>query len=416
MQVCSSERDLQTHAKTEHNDDRPYKCTKCDATFIWFWNLGNHQRRLHDTTRPSVGKILGGYKRRENQQHKCLDCDFIGRSERLLRLHCREQHNNPKPYKCAHCAWRFTWNWDRRKHEQRMHDPNRVQRPQRFNLACRKCDERFTNEIQLRQHFARAHGGLRPLQCAHCDATFAHNYRKKQHEQQAHDILPKDDSLPMLPAAVGSIASVDAAVADSSHAPHSDTGGVASATDAALPSRIAFHCAQCKQMFNVEIMYTQHCRTEHGVTRPFTCTVCAVDFANSWSRLRHERIVHKQPASQTINVTCRLCSLTVAGEEMLRKHFLHMHGSNRPFKCVVCEADFQVRAGNNVAAPTGCRTIGVGYVMSDQCTPMNARGDLSRLPTSAECVISVSLVSHHCANTSPTTTVDIGRSSVCTAP
>ncbi|KAG6446618.1 hypothetical protein O3G_MSEX004548 [Manduca sexta] len=87
-------RDLERHTNRVHLNLRPYKCDRCDKSYVTSWCLTEHKRIIHE-----------GYKR--PMKFSCPMCDKVFDRNHILKTHLRT-HTGERPYQCSKCPAQFS--------------------------------------------------------------------------------------------------------------------------------------------------------------------------------------------------------------------------------------------------------------------------------------------------------------------
>jgi len=174
-QVCNkgynTKDSLRIHMKV-HQEDRPYKCDKCDAAFKSNCKLTRHkfghEPKEDDGTRPFI----------------CKYCNKGLKTRKYLLQHEQAIHINPKPIQCDECELRFTDNTHLNIHKQ-THIP-RDQRIKAFK--CDQCTSAFYTESGLKSHIGYVHTNREPIyHCMQCTASFTNEKYLTNHVSRVHD-------------------------------------------------------------------------------------------------------------------------------------------------------------------------------------------------------------------------------------
>ena len=109
--------------------DSNFKCSFCEYSSSYKWNLNEHVNRVH-----------GGFK------FKCSKCDFVTKSKQYLKTHESIQHNG-KSFDCDECTYQATSKSNLKLHQNIKH----------LN-KCYKCDNckfKCKSKQYLKQHNSR---------------------------------------------------------------------------------------------------------------------------------------------------------------------------------------------------------------------------------------------------------------------
>lgn len=156
-------RDLKTHLKFYHSNERPYKCTYCVASFKQKVHLDTHTRQ-HEGLRPYI----------------CERCGKAYHCKSVLRSHINRYHLRLKPHKCDQCSNTYRQLYELRDHIN-LHHLNKKLYP------CSSCDRSFGTRKHLHQHML-SHGEKR-YSCRLCDLKFATTSGRRGHEIRNHGAI-----------------------------------------------------------------------------------------------------------------------------------------------------------------------------------------------------------------------------------
>ncbi|KAJ8704000.1 hypothetical protein PYW07_013294 [Mythimna separata] len=194
-------------------EDKEYKCTHCDETFVTFTNLNTHLN-LHypNSICFQCGKAFSSIHRLKSHllthdattttQHKCTKCDQVFPTRVLKNNHITQKHGPEFRYKCPYCKESFKSYADRGRHLKTAHD-KKIEYPcslcssvfamcnQRTkhikqvhmrikSFACNFCPYKFVTAAQLRNHMIK-HGGERKYQCQVCKKAYARTKTLREH-------------------------------------------------------------------------------------------------------------------------------------------------------------------------------------------------------------------------------------------
>ncbi|XP_076473060.1 uncharacterized protein LOC143302329 [Babylonia areolata] len=129
---------LRFHISAVHENDRPYKCTLCEKSFVLQTNLKSHMKYRH---------AEGG------RAFHCDQCSYRAFDARALDIHQRCVHSDERPFKCTYCPSAFA-----RKFYLVVHLRKHTgEKPHR----CSECSQSFAQKPSLTRH-RRTHHGLEP--------------------------------------------------------------------------------------------------------------------------------------------------------------------------------------------------------------------------------------------------------------
>ena len=174
-QVCSSSfytrQALQKHMNSHKTDSPsiPVSCPLCSETFANRRALVAHQKKhlyCPFCNRNFVSRAeLDAHNRETHQNERPWTCSLCNASYKFRFDLTRHQlkHEGKKFYACSTCGRDFYASTDLRQHEASVHSVIPRTKP----FMCGQCGKRFFTRGHLNTH-RRSHSSLQPFQCPHC--------------------------------------------------------------------------------------------------------------------------------------------------------------------------------------------------------------------------------------------------------
>ena len=135
-------------------------CELCNFEFEDKQHLTNHKDGTH-TKRILCNRCLYFTNNSEdmqsqtNQKHpvqlRCINCKYTAFNRNDLNKHTEAYH-----YKCDECSYTANHVKNLQRHKNTMHTPI---------VSCDKCDDKFRNNLDLRNHIASTHEENTPNNC-----------------------------------------------------------------------------------------------------------------------------------------------------------------------------------------------------------------------------------------------------------
>jgi len=308
------------------SQDKPFKCSHCDKSFMRRAKLIIHER-VHtgektedlddDTKDGSVIKPKGkGGRPKLLKGPKNLSCETCGKKFTFahnLKKHYRI-HTGEKPYGCTQCERKFTSAAALLSHEMN----HRGERPH----CCSTCGKTFTLLTHLKQHEI-THTGVKPHTCSYCGKGFTTSGSLKMH------ILLHTGEKPF---------SCD--LCDYK---------CLKATDLKFHERTnhtgekPFCCMFCGKAFCRKGDLKSHERVHTG-DKPFSCSQCDYKCSRASDLKKHERTHNAEKA-----FGCSFCDYRCNDKGNLQAH-MNIHNGLKPFKCQLGCTDVAYANRGNLAA------------------------------------------------------------------
>ncbi|XP_061398306.1 zinc finger protein 271-like [Musca vetustissima] len=176
---------LAQHMSKKHPEIVPYKCDKCDRTFVVEEHLKIHTNRHMGIKNFQCELCEKSFSFKfAMKQHMRIHtgdlnylCTLCGKKfyrPSNLRQHM-QRHGDDKPYSCPHCPKRFKCPSDRYIHL--------MSHQQGKNHVCSTCGARFSRVDTLHQHVKVLHSGEKPYKCDQCPMAFPRLMNLNRHRR-----------------------------------------------------------------------------------------------------------------------------------------------------------------------------------------------------------------------------------------
>ena len=113
--------------------------------------------------------------------YPCTLCDYVGKSEPLLKQHKINKHDEEGLYQCRFCPIVMSKMKDLTIHIRDCHDSLR-----RDRNSCSQCDRKFTKGYHLKNHVKAIHEGIR-FPCDQCEYRAMEPSNLRCHKLLHHD-------------------------------------------------------------------------------------------------------------------------------------------------------------------------------------------------------------------------------------
>ena len=179
----SSRDSLKLHKKRDHMKQLDFQCDFCQKKFITRNVLKRHIFQLHDE----------GNNLKKNACHLCSAGQNFT-TEKLLREHISEVHENIRSHECDLCDKTFVIRKDLDIHVTVFHKSRNLsaegkiiprRRQSEKKCYCLECGKAFINNYVLNEH-KTSHTGEKPHACKFCGVTFSKRSNCVNHEKSVH--------------------------------------------------------------------------------------------------------------------------------------------------------------------------------------------------------------------------------------
>ena len=240
-------KDLIEHMDKEGHGDVPIQCPSCKIDFI--------KAEVETHYKQCITKYVRDIRRRRSRTiAKCKDCGKIFKNSKSyichIKTHLRKQGADEETVK--------------------MVIPGSKNKNTKLFYYCDKCDKKFTNPRNLRNHCQAEHEG-KVYKCNVCSAIFRNYAQLTAHKRIEHSTGEKYTCK-----FCGKRCS-DTAQLKSHERCHKDP---------------EFQCSICAKRLKSEVKLEAHERAHRG-EKPFPCSICGVGFTSRGGLGQHTRGVHK---------------------------------------------------------------------------------------------------------------------------
>ncbi|XP_070587412.1 zinc finger protein 585A-like [Erythrolamprus reginae] len=291
---------LRRHQRV-HTGENPYKCPKCEQTFMWHATFQRHVKG-HKNQKPKPPVPSVSVSQDKAAGNECLECGKTFRQHWDLVRHWRI-HTGEKPHRCTECGESFMWPSSLNRHRKKVHRGKRlVPLLQKLPLGqgssykCFECGKSFDRSSSLINH-RRVHA-RKTYPCTSCEKTFMWARSLLRH-RKSHETKKPGDPLP----------------------PKSS------------PQEKSYVCSNCGKSFVHSYLLVRHQRIHTG-EKPYKCSKCGESFRWASSFSLH----HKKAHADT-----KVAHLLPKQEFRIPSHLSShqsTHAGERKHKCATCGKRF----------------------------------------------------------------------------
>lgn len=141
-------------------------CTLCKLRFKTEEKLKKHEEKFHQTE--------------ENRPFKCEDCQATFKRNEHLRAHALYKHSEKRPFSCPECLLSFRQRGEYNIH-MRIHTGLKP-------FKCNQCGYESKTSSNLRQHMLIIHENDEIYQCKECQLKFKYAFDLNTHKREVHPI------------------------------------------------------------------------------------------------------------------------------------------------------------------------------------------------------------------------------------
>ena len=362
---------------TSAGEERRYKCSECDKTFLRGYNLNRHLL-THKEKQYHCDKCGKSFARSDvlkkhlllHSALKCGTCNVTFETNQELVEHrgTHEIQANPSngeghSFKCTHCDKTFSQKWHLKDHLVRHRKEKRHH--------CKICGKGFWINAEVKRHVKRVHTGERLYKCTHCDKAYAFigglNYHKKTHVQSfqctacnksfntkqgldKHQVTHSGEKSHLCNTCGMSFTFISGLrrheKVHTGEKPHqckicgksfAVTGGLKRHMETHDRNRKMFQCNFCNKSLKTKETLQTHLLI-HSNNMAYKCDICTKAFTTKQSLRNHSRLHNAFKSHQ-----CAECDKTFHHKSALNQHMLQSHSENKPYQCGQCSKSFALK-------------------------------------------------------------------------
>ncbi|UYV62426.1 hypothetical protein LAZ67_2000501 [Cordylochernes scorpioides] len=309
------------HHLHTHEEQKPFKCSQCDKSFIHKGSLQAHAH-VHTIEHPYVcqlcdrsfnkcGNLIRHYKTKHGKRvpNMCHQCGQNFGDRDSLMVH--EMEHTEVKLRCDYCEYRTADKDSLRAHRMTHSADNQV-------YACPNCEYTTTDLGHLAAH-AHVHNGGQPYGCPECDYTTNTSEKLAKHTL-VHARFSAGGPAFSCPFCDHTSTSTEE-MADHKQA-HMQDG------------ERMFACPYCDFTTNYSSTLNVHKNTHTG-SRPYACPYC--DYKSTQSS---HLATHKRTHTGERPYACNECDYKTVNSSNLQSHIIRKHTQNFPHRCSHCNKGF----------------------------------------------------------------------------